>query len=175
MQGLLDERVAPVVDFIKDDFQVSESTSVPLHARLTSWESAARVFRNHWLNGVGPRGFKKVHPDNAPAHDVLVRQGRTSNYPHLVVFEIAAETGAIGLLGYLAALVVLVRRFLDMDRTKLARGFPYLLASVVVLLPFATHLAFYSHFMGVLIWWTIAVSVSGLCVSDRYEPGEETG
>ena len=102
MQGLLDERVAPVVDFIKDDFQVSESTSVPLHARLTSWESAARVFRNHWLNGVGPRGFKKVHPDNAPAHDVLVRQGRTSNYPHLVVFEIAAETGAIGLLGYLA-------------------------------------------------------------------------
>ena len=27
----------------------------------------------------------------------------------------------------------------------------------------------------VLVWWTIAVSVSGLCVSDRYEPSEEMG
>ena len=175
MKGLLVERVAPVVDFVRDDFQTSESTTEPIRARLTFWESAARVFRNHWLNGVGPRGFRKVHPDHAPAHDVHVQRGQTSNYPHLVVFEIAAETGVIGLLGYLAALVVLVRRFLDMNRTKLAHGFPYLLAGVVALFPFATHLAFYSHFMGVLIWWTIAVSVAGLCVSDRCEPGEETG
>lgn len=172
MQGLVVQRAAPVVDFVRHDFQTS---AVSLRARLTSWESAVRVFRDHWLNGVGPRGFRKVHPDNAPAHDHYVRQGHTSSHPHMALPEIAAETGAIGLLGYLVALVVLVRKFLDMDRAKRVLGFPYLLAIIAVLFPFSVFLSFYSHFKSVLIWWTIAVSVSGLCVSDRYEPGEEMG
>ena len=172
MQGLLAERTTSVVDFVRGDHQ---SSHVALHARLTSWQSAGRIFSDHWLNGVGPRGFRKVHPDYAPVHDFYVLRGHTSNYPHMVVLEIAAETGAIGLLGYLVALAVLMRRFLSMDRTKLVPGFPYLLACVVVLFPFATHLAFYSHFMGVLIWWTIAVSASGLGASGRCGPDEEKG
>lgn len=172
MQDLLAERAAPIVDFARGDFRTSDGA---FRARLTSWESAGRVFLDHWLNGVGPRGFRKVHPDYAPAHDVYVRQGRTSNYPHLLVLEIAAEAGVIGLLGYLAALAVLMRRFLEMDRTGLAFGFPYLLACFVVLFPFTAHLAFYSHLMGVLIWWTIAVSASGLVALGRCEPGGEKG
>ena len=172
MQGLLSERTTSVVDFVRGDHQ---SSHVALHARLTSWQSAGRIFSDHWLNGVGPRGFRKVHPDYAPAHDVYVREGRTAHHPHLLVLEIAAETGVIGLLGYLVALAVLMRRFLEMDRTRLALGFPYLLAGFVVLFPFSAHLAFYSHLMGVLIWWTIAVSASGLCASGRCEPDGEKG
>lgn len=172
MQALLAARAAPITDFARGDFQTSDGA---FRARLTTWESAARVFRDHWLNGVGPRGFRKVHPDYAPAHDVYVRRGRTSHHAHLLVLEIAAEAGVIGLLGYLVALAVLVRRFLEMDRSGLALGFPYLLAGFVVLFPFAAHLAFYSHFMGVLIWWTIAVSASGLGASGRCEPDGEMG
>ena len=171
-QELLTQRATPFVDFAKADLQASDTA---VRARLTSWESAVRVFRDHWLNGVGPRGFRKVHPDYAPAHDIFVQRGQTSNYPHLQVLEIAAETGVIGLLGYLAALAVLIRRFVDMDRTRLALGFPYLLAGFVVLFPFVAHLAFYSHFMGLLIWWTIAVSISGLGVLGRCEPVGEKG
>ena len=171
-QELLADRAAPFVDFTRADFQTSDNA---VRTRLTSWESAGRVFRDHWLNGVGPRGFRKVHPDNAPAHDLFVQQGQTSNYPHLQVLEIAAETGVIGLLGYLVALAVLMRRFLEMDRTRLALGFPYLLAGFVALFPFVAHLAFYSHIMSVLIWWTMAVSASGLGVLGRCEPGGERG
>ena len=171
MQGLLVERTTPFVEFSKGDFQTSDGA---VRARLTSWESAVRVFRDHWLNGVGPRGFRKVHPGYAPAHDPFVLRGQTSNYPHLQVLEIAAETGVIGLLGYLVALAVLMRRFLEMDRSRLALGFPYLLAGFVALFPFVAHLALYSHFMGVLIWWTIAVSASGLGALGRCEPDGES-
>ena len=170
MQEVLIKRAMAVVDLARRDRQVLDESLV---ARLALWESAGHMFRDHWLNGVGPRGFRKIHPDYAPAHDPYVRGGRTQNHPHMLVLEIAAETGVVGLLGYLVALAVLMRRFLDMDRRMLAFGFPYLLACAVVLFPFVTHLAFYAHFMGALIWWTIAIAISGLCALERRESGEE--
>ena len=170
MPGVLIKRAMAVVDLARHDRQTPDESLV---ARLAVWESAGRVFRDHWLNGVGPRGFRKVHPDYAPAHDPYLRGGHTQNHPHMAVLEIAAETGVVGLLGYFVALAALMRRFLNMDRRMLALGFPYLLACAVVLFPFVTHLAFYAHFMGALIWWTIAISISGLCALERCEPAEE--
>ena len=159
MHGLFVKRAAPFADLASGDRQTAD---VAIIARLSAWESAGRIFRAHWFNGVGPRGFRDVHADYATGNDPYVRNGRTLNYPHLLVLEIAAETGVVGLLGYLIALTVLMRRLLNMDRRQIAFGFPYWLATIVVLFPLATHLAFYAHFMGALIWWTIAISAAGL-------------
>ena len=159
MHALLVERAAPVAHLASGD---AEKADGAIKARLSAWRSAVGVFRAHWFNGVGPRGFRVVHADHASASDPYVSRGKALNFPHLLVVEIAAETGIVGLLGYLVALTVLMRRLLDMDRSQLAHGFPYWLAIGVVLFPLATHLAFYAHFMGALIWWTIAVSAAGL-------------
>ena len=157
--ALIVKRAAPLADLASSD---RRTTDIALVARLTAWESAGRIFRAHWINGVGPRGFRDVHPEYAPAHDPYVKRGRTMTFPHLLVLEIAVETGAVGLLGYLAALVVMVRKLRSIGRARLALGFPYGLAIFVVLFPFATHQAFYAHFMGAIIWWTVAVSAAGL-------------
>ena len=159
MHGLLFERAASVAALLSGDVEKADGA---IHARLSAWETAGRVFRTHWFNGVGPRGFRDVYADYAPASDPYASRGEVLTFPHLVVLEIAAETGMVGLLGYLVALAVLVRMLLDMNRTQLALGFPYWLAIVVALFPLATHKAFYAHFMGALIWWTIAISFAGL-------------
>ena len=164
MRGLIGERVVSAVDLARGD---RHTANIALTARLSAWESAGRIFRAHWINGVGPRGFREVHAEYAPAHDPYVQTGRSLTHPHMFVLEIAAETGIVGLIGYLIALAVLIRRFLEMSRAQVAVGFPYLLAILVVLFPFATHMAFYAHFMGALVWWTIAISVAGLGTTTR--------
>ena len=163
-QELLVERAGPVVHLLRGD---AEKADGAIKARLSAWETVGRVLRVHWFNGVGPRGFRTVYGEFAPRSDPYVSRGEAMNFPHLVMFEIAVETGIVGLLGYLLALAVLVRRLLAMNRAQLAHGFPYWLAIVVVLFPAATHLAFYSHFMGALIWWTIGVSAAGLGAAMR--------
>ena len=169
MHDLFVERVRPVAGLLSGDL---EKADIPIRARLSAWESAGRVFRDHWFNGVGARGFRDVHPEYAPAHDPYVQDGRTLNHPHLLVLEIAAETGGAGLLGYIVALAVLVRRLRNMNRAQRADGFSYWLASLVVLFPLAAHMAFYAHFMGALIWWTITVSATGLGIVMRCERSE---
>lgn len=165
MHELLVKRVGPVAHLLSGDSQRADGA---IQARLAAWESAGRVFRAHWFNGVGPRGFRHVHADHASASDPYVSRGKALNYPHILVLEIAVETGLVGLLGYLVALTALMRRLLDMGRAQqLPHGFPYWLAIAVVLFPLATHLAFYAHFMGALIWWTIAISAAGLGAATR--------
>ena len=164
MYELLVQRAAPAAHLLSGD---AEKADAAIKARLSAWETGGRVFRDHWFNGVGPRVFREVYADYAPASDPYVSSGQVLNFPHLLVIEIAAETGIVGLLGYVIALAVLMRRLLGMDRAQLTRGFPYWLAIVVALFPFATHLAFYSHFMAALIWWTIAISAAGLGVAMR--------
>ena len=159
LKVLVIERTTPVVETMSTDARTSD---VALVGRLTAWESAWGIFRAHWINGVGPRGFRDVHGEYAPSNDPYVQKGKSLAHPHLFVMEIAAETGSIGLIGYLVALVLLTRRFLAMTLAERALGFPYVLAIFVVLFPFATHMAFYAHFMASVIWWVIAVSAAGL-------------
>lgn len=161
---LLGDRAGPVVHLLRGD---AEKADGAVKARLSAWETVGRILRVHWFNGVGPRGFREVYDEFAPRPNPDMAQGGPLNYPHLFVLEIAAETGIVGVLGYLTALAVLLRRLLAMNRTQLAHGFPYWLAIAVVLFPFATHLAFYAHFMGALIWWTIAVSAAGFAAAMR--------
>ena len=168
MHGLVAKRAGSVVHLLNGD---AEEVDDAIKARLSAWGAAHRIFLDHWFNGVGPRGFRKVHADYASASDPYVSIGRHLHFPHLLVLEIAAETGIVGLLGYLIALTVLMRKLLGMDRVQLAHGFPYWLAIVAAMLPFATHLAFYAHFMAALIWWTIAVSTAGLGAVMRFGGG----
>ena len=168
MHELVAKRAGSVVHLLNGD---TDEVDVAIKARLSAWEAAGRIFLDHWFNGVGPRGFRKVHADYASASDPYVSIGRHLHFPHLQILEIAAETGIVGLLGYLIALTVLMRKLLGMDRVQLARGFPYWLAIVVTMFPFATYLAFYSHFMAALTWWTIAISIAGLGVVMRFGGG----
>ena len=68
MHELLVKRAAPVAHLLSGD---AEKADGAIKARLSAWEIVGRVFRDHWFNGVGPRGFREVYADYAPASDPL--------------------------------------------------------------------------------------------------------
>ena len=127
--------------------------------RLTLWRTGVRIFADHWLTGVGPRGFRHVYADYAPPDDFwLKRTGQGQTHPHQLMLEIAIETGVIGLAAFVAFYVLLLRRLL---RAAPRDDMPvWLMATAVAWLPLNAHLAFYGAYWTALAWLTLAVGLA---------------
>lgn len=138
-----------------------------LSGRLDIWRDAMRMSAEHPLNGVGVRGFRFAYPAYAPANDHFVvvepcGAGQGACHPHQLVLEVLAETGAIGLVLWLAAVVLAVRRWWASDAAARRRAFPVTVALVAMLFPLNTHLAFYSAWWGLLCWWLVGLWCAAL-------------
>jgi len=127
--------------------------------RLSVWNTALAMSREHWLNGVGPRGFRYAYREHAAPDDFFIRRGRGGQtHPHQMLLEIAAETGGIGLLGIAAFWWLLLRRgaaALDSG----GRALPWILCAGVGFLPLNAHLAFYGSYWSSVIWWLLACAI----------------
>ena len=128
--------------------------------RLTLWRTGAAMFQDNWMNGVGPRGYRHAYREYAAADDFwLARQRSGQTHPHLLVLEVATETGIIGLLGlttFYGVLVAYIRR-LRMDP-----GSVWLLCAAVAWLPINGHLAFYGSYWSTLVWMLIGIGCGAL-------------
>ena len=150
--------------------------------RLSIWETAVNMWSAHWLNGVGPLGFRTAYRDYNPEqdyyHQYLVRSGQghlvatSPRAPHLPLFEIATSTGVIGLLGYVILAVYFFRRLRRLERDAFQSTFPYALALIVALFPLNGHVDFLSLYYVTLIWWTIIINACAFAVTSR--PGTTT-
>jgi O-antigen ligase len=121
--------------------------------RLPRWQAFAGMFAEHWFNGVGVRNYALVY---------LAQGGQSSandiyGHPHLFFGEIAAETGLIGLLGYLAFLVLVMRRFLASPALVAT---PWLIAVLLASFPLSSTLSFYSLFWSTLLWLLVLAWLS---------------
>lgn len=105
--------------------------------RLDLWRVAVAIARDHWINGVGPRG---------------------STHPHLALAEIACETGLVGLAGYLVFYLLLLRWLYRELRASRLRHRPWLLCPLTAWFPLNAHLAFYGSYWASFSWWMLAVS-----------------
>ncbi|MEK9920230.1 MAG: O-antigen ligase family protein [Luminiphilus sp.] len=117
------------------------------------WSSAWSGFLDHWVNGVGIRGWGSlaVSLDNLSNLPVTDRW-----HPHLFVLEVAVDTGVPGLVGYLLFFVFLGRRLFD-NRIEIA------LCSLVVMLalfPLNSAVSFYSYFSGNFLFLTLALLIA---------------
>ena len=117
------------------------------------WISAWSGFLDHWVNGVGVRGWGSlaVSLDNLSNLPVTDRW-----HPHLFVLEVAVDTGLPGLVGYLFFFVFLGRRLFD-KRIEIA------LCSLVVMLalfPLNSAVSFYSYFSGNFLFLTLALLIA---------------
>lgn len=120
-----------------------------LSGRARIWSAALCMTRAHPVNGVGARGFREAYPACDPGAGSLAAWGEgPALHAHQLVLEVLSETGALGLLMWLAGAAMAWRawRYADAGRREQAR--PALLALAVSVFPLNTHLAAYSTFWG---------------------------
>ena len=145
----------------------SEGVDAALTGRLDIWTTSLRMFAAHPVNGVGVRGFRYAYPAVANPGDHFLTmekcaEGEGACHAHQVVLEVATETGIIGVLAWLAAVVLAVRTWWRAGTVARYRAFPATLALVVILFPLNTHMAFYSAWWGLLAAWLVSVWCAAL-------------
>ncbi len=120
-----------------------------LSGRGRIWSAAWCMTKQHPINGVGPRGFREAFPGCDPEPDAIAAWGLgPAFHAHQLVLEILSETGAVGLLLWLAAAAMARRAWRCADAHAREAAYPAMLALAVTVFPFNTHLAFYSTFWG---------------------------
>ncbi|TDJ64258.1 MAG: O-antigen ligase family protein [Proteobacteria bacterium] len=125
--------------------------------RLSLWKTGLSIARAHWLNGVGPRGFRTVYRDYAAADDFWIARGsKGQTHPHLMILEVLIETGVIGLIGFVACLWLLLRRLVE-QRLSDPTAAGYLMVAIVAWFPLNAHLAFYGSYWSSIVWIMIAL------------------
>lgn len=145
-----------------------------LSYRLSIWETAVDVFRSHAFNGVGPRGFRDVYAEHAGPDDFWMARdpNRLPTHPHQLALEIAAETGGVGVVGYLALLAVVGWRALGALRARCDAGVAAWVAVGLALLPINAHMAFYGNVLSSLNCVLIAIALGAW--PGRLGPSETT-
>ena len=127
--------------------------------RLSLWRTGVRIFADHWLTGIGPRGFRHVYIDYAPRDDFWVkRTGSGQTHPHQFTLEVAIETGVIGLLGYALFYGMLLRLLWRPNFEPVAPV--WLLGAASAWLPLNAHLAFYGAYWSALGWLMLAIGLA---------------
>ncbi len=135
-----------------------------LAGRVPIWETATRMIAAHPINGVGVRGFRHAYPEYAEPGDRWVRPdtGTGAFHPHQLVLEVLAETGLIGLIGWMAGLLLAVAAWRRAGDAARARAAPAGLALVAMCFPLNTHYAFHSSFWALVFWWLVALWLAAL-------------
>lgn len=147
-----------------------EKIELAITYRLSIWETAVNMWSANWLNGVGPRGFFHAYRDYNPEKDYyLIHDGRygAAKTPHMQLLEIAAETGLIGLTGYVILAIAFLTRLCRLERRTFRLVFPYALVLITAFFPFSGHLGFYSLLSSSVIWWIIIVNACAFAVASR--------
>ena len=166
----LDKRITQTAGLFSGNY---EKANMATSLRLPIWKVAIEVARDHWINGVGPRGFRYIYPAYVPKDDFWMTMqyvdkptGKVMtaqygpNHPHQFVLEVMVETGIIGLVGYLLALLYWTRLLWSSLRDRYSDIFPWMSAVLIAIMPINAHMAFYASFWSCITWWLIAVSLA---------------
>lgn len=139
-----------------------EKTNTATSLRLPIWRVAWRMTEDHWINGVGPRGFRYLYGQYAQPGDPFMDNARNqgATHPHQLLLEVVTETGIIGLLGYMLALFCWLRIGLAAARAGIKPALPWMAAALVAIMPINAHMAFYGSFWSCITWWLIALSLA---------------
>lgn len=154
----LKTQVEGTLNIFSTDF---ETADIATSRRLTLWKTGAGIAREHWLNGVGPRGYRTVYRDFAAADDFWILRGtKGQTHPHLMVLEVATETGLIGLFGYVLALLMLARAIRHTPGYEPGARV-CLIVAAVAWFPLNAHLAFYGSYWSNIAWMMFALGCTG--------------
>ena len=150
--------------FSTDAVEVEEATA----NRLSLWRTGTSMLADNWIAGIGPRSFRYAYAAYADEDDFwLQRNGVGQTHPHLFFFEVAIETGLLGIVGLIGVTFLLGR---EMLRAPSRIGLPvWLLCALVAWFPLNAHMAFYGSYWSTLAWLLIPLGLAEV----RTKPVEE--
>jgi O-antigen ligase len=154
---LFQERLDVTRAFTSGEEQALDASSME---RVPIFRAALRMFREHPVNGVGVRAFPAAYMVYAEPGDVHIEKsgGRSgATHAHNVVLEVMSDTGSIGLLGLLLALVFLARHRARTVPAERREAFPFALAVFLILFPLNSHFAIYGTYTSSLIWFLVGL------------------
>lgn len=153
--GWLEQRVRQAFGIISGDYEVANIAS---SNRLPLWNMALNMASQNWLNGVGVRAFHYAYDDYAAEGDPF--RGLDPGHPHLLALEIVAETGAIGVIGYLLFLGYLLKKIMALKRSASSHAMPWGIAVIIAAFPLSAGIPFYAHFLSAMMWLLLFVFLS---------------
>ena len=117
------------------------------------WEFSWQAFSENWLTGVGIRGFGTFAIQESAG---LIPGLSETWHPHLILFEVVAETGIVGLIGY-GLLLWRLWLYIQDDRMHVAVAG---LTALLAVFPLGTAVGLYSYIGGNLIFLTFTLLVA---------------
>lgn len=161
----LHERMQQTLGVVSEDYQAQDSAT---GFRMSLWKTAINMYQAHWINGVGPRGFRYAYLEHAEPDDFWVKnmkpgeQAYPQSHPHQMLLEMAAETGSIGLAGFALMAILYLRAILKRSVEERSHLWPWAIAALVAWFPGNAHMAIYASFWGTIAWWLLMVSIGML-------------
>lgn len=130
--------------------------------RLTIWQVGLQMFQDHPVNGIGPRAFRNLYPSYAGPGDFFMELNPNSGptHPHLLVLEVAVETGSIGLLGYALVWLWLIREGVRAARARAEAYLGWLSALGIALLPINASHALYGALWSGIVFFLLIMALA---------------
>ena len=151
--------------FISPFSEVSEIDRASSH-RISLWRTGLKIVSEHWINGIGPRGYRYIYKDYASNDDFWMRKGEGGQtHPHLLFLEVGVETGIVGLLSLVLFYAVLYRVLISPGLDPPGRAF--VLCAGVAWLPFNMHMAFYGSYWSTFVWLLLGFGIAGYQTKEK--------
>jgi len=130
------------------------------NGRISLWETSSRMYISHWINGIGPRGYRHAYDDYRPIEGKYNWEySNGSTHPHFALLEIATETGTIGFIGIILAIYFIFKSLSGLSIKEKMDAFPWMLGAFLAIVPNIGK-AFYSSFWLSLIMWMIFIGIA---------------
>ena len=139
--------------------ELSHIDSLSSH-RLPLWEVAYKMTKDHWVNGIGPRGFRygyNIYKPDEGKYKFLYEDGST--HPHFALLEVFLETGIIGLFSLFFLFWIIFKSILKVNHDNQLILVPWFIALITAIVPNIGK-AFYSSY-----WLTFILFILIGCAS----------
>jgi len=158
-QETVRSRVVATAGVLSGEF---ERIDIATARRASIWVPGVDMVADNWANGVGLRGFRHHYLDYAADDSYWKGEvGVSPTHPHLVLLEVAIETGLPGVLGLLLFLILLFRYALRSGGGALLPA-AWLLSVMIAFFPLNTHVSFYGSYWTGVSWWLLAIALAML-------------
>jgi len=134
--------------------------NVALAFRPELWKASWVLFTENWLNGVGLRGASgAMYPILAESEFFPDAMLSRAWHPHLGILEIAADTGLLGVFGYLLFLIMVARWMLATNTAGEGVATTFLCIALLAMFPLSSALSMYSFPTGSITWPALALAL----------------